>query len=124
MPAIELSDYYIELIGFLLTLLIGLAIKDWATSFVKGAMFRFGSSFKEGDRVILDGNQAMIIKIGMSQTVFGIYSDDGYTWRYVPNEKISTLKIAKVVDPELHADSVEEKAKRIEDLLGRNKNER
>ena len=79
MPEIQLSEYYVELVGFLLTLLVGLAIKDWATSFVK----------------------------------------DGYTWRYVPNERIAMMKLAKVVDPELHADTAEEKAKKIEDLLKR-----
>jgi hypothetical protein len=55
----------------------------------------------------------------MTQTVFGVYSDDGYTWRYVPNERIAMMKLAKVVDPELHADTAEEKAKKIEDLLKR-----
>ena len=113
MPEIELSDYYVELIGFLLTLLIGLAIKDWATSLVKGINFKYNSSLKEGDKVILDGQQAMIIKIGMSQTVFGVYSPDGWTWRYVPNERIATLKLAKVVDSELHQDTKEEKAQKI-----------
>ena len=98
MPEIQLSEYYVELVGFLLTLLVGLAIKDWATSFVKGALFRFNSPLKEGDKVILDGQQAMIIKVGMTQTVFGVYSDDGYTWRYVPNERIAMMKLAKKIE--------------------------
>lgn len=122
MPEIELSDYYVELIGFLLTLLVGLAIKDWATSLVKGINFKYNSSLKEGDKVILDGQQAMIIKIGMSQTVFGVYSSDGWTWRYVPNERIATLKLAKVVDSELHQDTKEEKAQKIKELLDGDKN--
>ena len=117
MPPIELNQYYTELAGFLLTLLVGLAIKDWATGFIKGSMFRLKSSFKEGDKVILDGNQAMIVKIGLTETVFGVYSSDGYVWRYVPNERIPMLKLSKIVDPELHQDSREEKAKKIEDLL-------
>jgi len=119
MPPIELNQYYTELIGFLLTLLVGLAIKDWATGFIKGSMFRIKSSFKEGEKVILDGDQAMIVKIGLTETVFGVYSNDGYTWRYVPNERIPMLKLSKIVDPELHQDSREEKARKIEDLLKR-----
>ena len=98
---------------------MGLALKDWATGFVKGALFRLKSSFKEGDKVILDGDQAMIVKIGLTETVFGVYSNDGYTWRYVPNERIPMLKLSKIVDPELHQDSREEKARKIEDLLKR-----
>tara|TARA_Y100001938_G_scaffold116001_1_gene159711 strand:+ start:638 stop:1009 length:372 start_codon:yes stop_codon:yes gene_type:complete len=117
MPEIQLSEYYVELIGFLLTLLIGLAIKDWATSLVKGLNFKYNSSLKEGDKVILDDDQAMIIKIGTTQTVFGVYSDDGYTWRFIPNERIPYIKIAKVVDSELHQDSKEEKAQKIKELL-------
>ena len=54
MPEIELSDYYVDLIGWLLTLLLGLAIKDWATSLVKGINFKYNSSLKEGDKVILE----------------------------------------------------------------------
>ena len=91
MPTIELSAYYVEFIGFLLTLIVGLSIRDAATSFVKGAKFRFNPAFKEGDKVILDGNPALIVKIGLSETVFGVYGEEGYTWRYVPNTRIEFL---------------------------------
>ena len=88
MPPIELSQYYVEFIGFLLTLIVGLSVRDAATSFVKGAKFRLYPAFKEGDKVIFDGNPALIVKIGLSETVFGVYGDEGYTWRYVPNTRI------------------------------------
>ena len=120
---ITLSDFYIEFIGFVLTLLVGLALKDWAVGFVKGATFRLMSSFKEGDKVILDGNTALIIKIGFSQTVFGVYNDDGYTWRYISNQKIDTLKLEKIVDSELHADTTEEMAQKLRSFLKDDDNE-
>ena len=119
---ITLSDFYIEFIGAVLTLLVGLAMKDYAVTFVKGAFFRFFSPFDEGDKVILDGQPAMIIKIGFSQTVFGVYSDDGYTWRYIPNQKIDNLKLEKVVDSELHADTAKEKAEKIRSILEEKEN--
>ena len=75
------------------------------------------NSFKEGDKVILDGQVAMIIKIGFTQTVFGVYSDDGYTWRYIPNQKIDSIKLEKVVDQDLHADSAIEKAEKLKKIL-------
>ena len=75
------------------------------------------SSFKEGDKVILDGNTALIIKVGFAQTVFGVYNDDGYTWRYISNQKIDTLKLEKIVDSELHADTAEEKAQKLRSFL-------
>ena len=59
----DLEQYYAEAIGFIITLLTGLALKDWCMSFIKGATFRFSNSFKEGDKVILDGQVAMIIKL-------------------------------------------------------------
>jgi hypothetical protein len=59
-------------------------------------------SFQEGDKVILDGERALIVKIGLTQTVFGITKSNGewdgdYVWRYVPNERIPYLKLEKVV---------------------------
>ena len=117
MPPIELSQYYVEFIGFLLTLIVGLSVRDAATSFVKGAKFRFNPAFKEGDKVILDGNPALIVKIGLSETVFGVYGDDGYTWRYVPNTRIEFLKLEKIVDPDLHRDTDQERAQKLVDAL-------
>ena len=117
MPTIELSAYYVEFIGFLLTLIVGLSIRDAATSFVKGAKFRFNPAFKEGDKVILDGNPALIVKIGLSETVFGVYGDEGYTWRYVPNTRIEFLKLEKIVDPDLHRDTAQEKAQKLVDAI-------
>tara|TARA_Y100001972_G_C7608251_1_gene304869 strand:+ start:108 stop:500 length:393 start_codon:yes stop_codon:yes gene_type:complete len=120
---LTLNDFYIEFLGFVLTLLVGLAVKDWAVGFVKGATFRLTSSFKEGDKVILDGDTALIIKVGFAQTVFGVYNDDGYTWRYISNQKIDTLKLEKIVDSELHADTAEEKAQKLRSFLKDDDNE-
>ena len=117
MPEIVLSDFYMEFIGFLLTLIVGLSIRDWAGAFVKGAKFRFNPAFQEGDKVLLDGSPALIVKIGLSETVFGIYGEDGYTWRYVPNTRIEFLKLEKIVDPDLHRDTAQEKAQKMVDAF-------
>jgi hypothetical protein len=116
---IELNDFYIQFIGFLLTMLLGLAVKDYAVSFMKGLFFRLFSPFDEGDKVLLEDQTAMIIKIGLNQTVFGVYGEEGYTWRYVPNERIPYLKLEKVVDSELHADTADEKADKIRKILNK-----
>ena len=117
MPEIVLSQFYIEFIGFTLTLIVALAMRDWATSFIKGMKFKMNKAFQEGDKVILDGCPALIVRIGMSETVFGVYNKDGYTWRYVPNERIAFLKLEKIVDADLHRDSDLEKAQRIIDQM-------
>lgn len=118
---IELNDFYIQFIGFLLTMLLGLAVKDYAVSFMKGLFFRLFSPFDEGDKVLLEDQTAMIIKIGLNQTVFGVYGEEGYTWRYVPNERIPYLKLEKVVDSDLHADTADEKADKIRKILNKAK---
>ena len=79
MPEIQLSEFYIEFIGFTLTLIVALAMRDWATSFIKGMKFKMNKAFQEGDKVILDGCPALIVRIGMSETVFGVYGKAGYT---------------------------------------------
>ena len=68
----------------------------------KGIAFKLNPQFKEGDKVILDGERALIVKIGMTETVFGITKTGGewdgdYIWRYVPNDRIPFLKLEKVV---------------------------
>ena len=117
MPEIQLSEFYVEILGFVITLIGALSVRDWATSFVKGMKFKLNKAFNEGDKVILDGCPALIVRIGTSETVFGVYNKDGYTWRYVPNERIAFLKLEKIVDPDLHRDSDQEKAQKIIDQI-------
>jgi len=101
-PKIEISEIYTEIIGIIATLLIGLWLKDTLTSLLEGLKFKMNPHFKEGDKVILDGQQAMIVKIGWRQSVFGVYGKDGYTWRFIPNKRIDFVKLEKIVDPDLH----------------------
>lgn len=117
MPEVQLSAFYAEFIGFILTLITGLAIRDMASSFVQGMKFKMHKAFNEGDRVLLDSEPAMIIKIGFTETVFGVYGENGYTWRYIPNAKIASLKLEKIVDPDLHPDSKEERAQKLMNTL-------
>lgn len=111
------EEYYVEISIFIASVLGGLALKDYSVSFIKGLKFKLNSQFNEGDKVLLDGEQAMIIKIGMGTTVFGVYGRDGYTWRYISNNKIESLKLEKIVDKDLHADTTEEKKLKLEKIL-------
>ena len=95
----KITQFILPWIGILLSLMIAIWVKDFATALAKGLKFKMNKSFNEGDKVILDGSDAIIVKIGISETVFGIYSERGYTWRYVPNEKIVNLKLERVINP-------------------------
>ena len=96
--------------------------KDYATKLAKGMAFKMNPAFKEGDKVILEGEKALIVKIGNSETVFGIHKASGefkgdYIWRYVPNERIPTLKIEKIIfdaTPEVNEQKIEQNGHKID----------
>ncbi len=94
----DLTQLIMPLIGVLVSGIIALSIKDYITKLAKGLAFAINKSFNEGDHVILDKETAIIVKVGATQTVFGITKPVGnYVWRYVPNERISTLKLERII---------------------------
>ena len=100
--ALEITEFLLPYIGMVMIVIIGFMIKDFATKMSKGIAFSMNKQFQEGDHVLLDDERALIVKIGMTQTVFGIQKTHGefdgdYIWRYVPNERIEFLKLEKIV---------------------------
>ena len=116
----QLTEFILPWVGILISLIIAVWVKDIATGLAKGLKFQMNKAFNEGDKVLLEGDDAVIIKIGISETVFGVYSDKGYIWRYVPNERIHTLKLEKIINPELHLDTDREKAEKLQALIDAN----
>ena len=115
--SMDLSNMLLPWIAVLISLVVAIWFKDFAIGLAKGLRFKFDPAFNEGEEVLLDGELAMIVKIGVRQTVFGVYSDRGYTWRYVPNERIPYLKLEKVIKKDLHIDTELEKAERVKTLI-------
>ena len=113
----QITNFILPWIGILISLIVAIWIKDFATSLAKGFKFQMNKAFNEGDKVLLEGNEAVIIKIGISETVFGVYSEIGYIWRYVPNERIVMLKLEKIINPDLHLDTDKEKAEKLQALI-------
>ena len=113
----QITSFILPWIGILISLIVAIWIKDFATSLAKGFKFQMNKAFNEGDKVLLEGNEAVIIKIGISETVFGVYSEKGYIWRYVPNERIVMLKLEKIINPDLHLDTDKEKAEKLQALI-------
>jgi|TARA_B100000497_G_C7669657_1_gene404047 hypothetical protein len=113
----DMTSYLAPWAAILLSLIIAAWIKNFVDAFVKGATFKMNAAFNEGDKVILDGNDALIVKIGLRESIFGVYSDKGFTWRYVPNERIPFLKLEKVINKDLHLDTEQEKAQKIQQIL-------
>ena len=120
--ALEITELLLPYIGMVMIVIFGFMIKDFATKMSKGIAFSMNKQFQEGDHVLIDGERALIVKIGFTQTVFGVTKSNGefdgdYVWRYVPNERIDYLKLEKIVDEDLHVDTKQEKAQKIIDAL-------
>ena len=103
MTVTQLSEHvtqlFLPIVATMMVVLFGLALKDAAAAIAKGMAFRFNGVFHEGDVVFLDGQRAIIVKIGILQSVFGVTKDDGtYCWRYVNNTKMDILKLEKILD--------------------------
>ena len=111
-------------LGVLIMVVITLWFKDFAMKIAKGLSFQMNKQFQEGDKVILDGERALIVKIGITETVFGITKDSGqfdgdYVWRYVPNERIAFLKLEKVIfdqAPTNNGQRISENSNKIDQL--------
>jgi|TARA_B100000929_G_scaffold174046_1_gene137774 hypothetical protein len=114
---LDLTDMMMPWITVLVSLIVAIWLKDYATGLAKGLKFKLNPAFNEGDEVLLDGELAMIVKIGTRETVFGVYSDRGYTWRYVPNERIPYVKLEKVIKKDLHIDTDEERAFKLKSTI-------
>lgn len=100
-PEIVLGADIIMWITALLSLTIALVVKDFLTTFVAGFFFYLNRNFSEGHHVFIDGEEAIIIKIGIRYTIFEIKNGRGETWRYVPNDKIKNLKLERVITPKV-----------------------
>ena len=115
--SMDLTVMILPWIGILISLVIAIWFKEFATGLAKGLKFKMNKAFNAGDQVILDGQDAVIVSIGTSETVFGIYSEKGYTWRYVPNERIAMLKLEKLIQSDVHIDTEKEKEEKLQALI-------
>jgi small-conductance mechanosensitive channel len=95
---LQVSELITPFLSMMAIIIIGLLIKDIAGDIANGLSFKYFGPFKEGDKCVLDGHKAIIVKIGMTVTVFGCDDPNkGYIWRYVPNDRIGYLKLGKIV---------------------------
>ena len=113
----ELTTLLLPWISILISIVFVFWFKDFATSLAKGLKFKQNPLFNEGDKVLLEGQDAIIVKIGLRSTVFGLYTDRGYTWRVIANERLEYVKLEKIIDTNVHMDSDAEKGKRIQGLI-------
>jgi hypothetical protein len=122
--ALEITAFLLPYIGMVLIVVLAFIFKDYTTKWAKGIAFKLNRQFQEGDHVLLDGERALIVKIGLTQTVFGVTKNGGeldgdYVWRYVPNERIDFLKLEKIIfdhTPINNKERITNNSNRIEEL--------
>jgi len=107
--SLNITGVLMPWLAALLSIIMALMIKDWATSFVKGLKFKMNRDFNPGDVVLLDSEEAVIITIGLTKTVFEKVNNRGIVWRYVPNERLAFLKLEKVVRTDVRTNDTEKK---------------
>ena len=107
--SLNITGFLMPWLAALLSIIIALMIKDWATSFAKGLKFKMNRDFNPGDVVLLDNEEAVIITIGVTKTVFEKVNNRGIVWRYVPNERLAYLKLEKVIRSDVHENGTEKK---------------
>ena len=124
LAALEITELLLPYIGMVMIVIFGFMLKDFATKMSKGIAFSMNKQFQEGDHVLIDGERALIVKIGFTQTVFGVTKSNGefdgdYVWRYVPNERIDFLKLEKIIfdhTPLNNKDRIRKNSIKIEEI--------
>ena len=111
--SMQLTTFLMPWLTILVSIIMAMMIKDWATSLAKGIKFKLSNPFNPGDIVILDDEEAVIIAIGVTKTVFEKVNDRGVVWRYVPNERLAYLKLEKVIRKDVHKNGTSEKKENL-----------
>lgn len=82
-----------DLLYVALTFLITMFLKDIGIEFAAGLGFYFDNKFKKGDVIFIDGEEAIIDRIGVRRTTF-IMVETSRT-RFVLNTRINLLTLEK-----------------------------
>ena len=115
--SLEFSELILPYIGIMISIVLFLWFKDFAIGISKGLKFKIDPHFQEGDEVWLEDEPAVILKIGMTQTIFGIVNGRGYIWRFIDNETIFEMKLEKIVSDKIHYDTDTEQSRKLREIL-------
>lgn len=97
--SLDATEFLLPWIAILVSVIAALMVKDWTGAIVRGIRFKMSPAFNPGDLVLLEGEEAVIISIGLVRTIFERTENGSTVWRYVPNERLAHLKLEKVVRP-------------------------
>jgi hypothetical protein len=87
-----------EWLWIALILICSNVLKDMFVEISLGLAFYCDRVFNEGDVIYMEGEPALIIKIGMRYSVFEITKPCGsVTWKYIRNSIVKGMALEKVV---------------------------
>ena len=121
---LELADVLAPWIAVFISLSAVFWFKDFAVNLMSGLKFKFNPAFNECDHIIIDNEDAIIVRIGYRETVFGVYSEKGYVWRFISNDRLKLHKLEKIINKDLHLDSDAEKGRRLQAMIDQAQNEK
>ena len=72
--------------------------KDLASKIAAGLVFVLNPNFKDCDRVLVNGSDAIIIHIGMIQTKFEVIDPEckQKIWMFISNDRLNKIDLCKV----------------------------
>lgn len=104
LPEFILSSTAIAWITAIFAITIGLIVKDILINVTSGILFYLNKNFNEGDHVYLDGEPALIVRIGFRYTVFEVEKDNKRCWRFISNDRVKFSKMEKIISIKIEDD--------------------
>ena len=96
---VKITELIATWVGVLGTIIIIFLIKDLIYSLIKGIKFKMRPGFEPGDTCYIKGEKATIVRISILETVFEIDNGRGKVWKYVPNERLDTISLERIIQP-------------------------
>ena len=106
MPDISLPQSWLMWGGFIATVIIGLAIRDFAADLIAAWKWKKTPGFEPMETCILDGEKVLIIHIGIRDTIFERDGPHGRTWEYVPSGRIQYRQLRRIVGDDKFLDDL------------------
>ena len=95
--AMQISQFLQPLIGLGITAIFAFWLKEAVSDFVASVRWKMKPGFEPGHVVILEGEEATIISIGLRETIFEIDNGRGKVWRYIENKRMPMMRLEKLI---------------------------
>jgi len=81
--------------NIIISLLIAVLFKDVITNFLIGLKFYLNKNFNESDIVYINDKEYIIVKIGLTSTIF--QNTETNKWMYISNDRLKYINFEKQI---------------------------